>query len=661
MTLPAATADLQSWINDGRKFRSVQRDDWRLVIDDFNLSVKETGPKLTSFVRPTTVRIIALLDKLIVSKLPPNSTTTPFASNLRKVFPHSLADRITRPIDALATKLFLPTQEAKRAMAYSIDQSVRDEIRLHLTQLDVDLASEDAIVAAWRDLMDAVKKVNRPLEQVAFRRDTLFAIAQRRNLHVGKFGFGVFREVGAVLTDAPDAVEAAQAHEAGVEYQRPFPRSEAPSGVPSWRRIQLCEQVLRQPPSRGDCIVWLRLEPTSLPRYEASHGQVTFYNAAILAPSLGHPEYADSFKKPPQELLELDVAGREFEKWDDDWNMAYARVALPNMEIHDAEAKARTLVEALKAVNHAEKDAWQLLNGSILFVDGQLRSLLSWGPKEYIRDMYYAQNDRMARDVAAMSLNDRSIDAESMRDLQLATGMSTTLNLAWQESPQATVIAAVRAIEHVNAWTTGGVKNWTDFASTYFRKGQARQRLVEFIDRVTNAAVESVPDRRPSASAPPELAKIRAKLRVMVGPHEAFHVRAAADHVATLKVIYADHWLARALQELALALDTPAGMCARLEEQGRRFDTHLQRLKRLRNSAIHGGPVSEAGCQSVAIFASNLAHLCLDEAMTALLTGQDVASHMESYRAGEVARMERVYDFGDIDALFVEPEVEPFD
>jgi hypothetical protein len=97
-------------------------------------------------------------------------------------------------------------------------------------------------------------------------------------------------------------------------------------------------------------------------------------------------------------------------------------------------------------------------------------------------------------------------------------------------------------------------------------------------------------------------------------------------------------------------------MHGRLEERGRRFDRHLRRLKRLRNAAIHGGPVSQATCQSVAVFAHNLGHQCLNEAMRALLTGRDVSSHMDDYRADHIDRYERVRTTGDIDALFVESE-----
>jgi len=97
-------------------------------------------------------------------------------------------------------------------------------------------------------------------------------------------------------------------------------------------------------------------------------------------------------------------------------------------------------------------------------------------------------------------------------------------------------------------------------------------------------------------------------------------------------------------------------MYAKLDEQCRRFDRHLRRLKRLRNSAIHGGPVSETACESVAVFAYNLGHQCLNEAMRALLAGEDIRSHMEDYRLDHVCRFDRVQSTGDIDTLFVEAE-----
>ena len=394
---------------------------------------------------------------------------------------------------------------------------------------------------------------------------------------------------------------------------------------------------------------------------------MTFYNASYLSAFVRQPEGADEFfDVVPTEVLtplppERAPILRDGEvEWEDDWHMAYARVVLPGIEVHTAEAKAIALVEALKAVNHATKDTWKLLRGYSLYIDGERRSLLSWGPKEYRQEEYYPQNDRMSRDIRRMSRTNQNLDAQSIHDLQDAMGMSTALKAASDESPQAVVMASVRAIEHMNAWTTGGVKNWTDFVSDYFKKAQARVRVVEFISHFAKAAIDHVPDRRPDAPRAPQRAlfEIRSRLMRTVGAHEFFNVRAAADEVVALRGIYADHFLSRGLGEVETALATPAGMFGRLDEQCRRFDCQLARLRRLRNAAIHGGPISETACQSVAVFAFNLGHQCLNEAMRALLAGTDTASHMAEYRADHIDRFERVKATGDIDALFVvyEPE-----
>lgn len=620
MTLPAATADLKDWMADRRKFLSVQYPDWMQVVDDFRDSVSTAGPKLRAVVAPLTAQI-----------------------------------------DSLLQRLFSATAAADGTLSYAIDTTVRSDTLGNLELLEAELANDAAIVAAWRDLVKSVQMPNRSVEEISHRRDTLFAIAERRNLDVVGPS-GIFKKVDAVLTDVADAVPAELDIEAGVEHQRIFPPSWNPSGEPTWRRLQLCEQVLTRPAYRGDCIVWLRLEPTFLPRGDVSHGQVTFYNASHLSAFVRQPEGADKFfdvlptevlASPTPERAPI-LSGSESE-WEDNWNMAYARVVLPGIEVHTAEAKAVALVEALKAVNHATKDTWKLLRGRLLFVDGELRSRYSWGPKEYGSEHYYPQNDWMDRDLRRMSRANQTLDPQSIHDLQEAMSMSTALKAASDESPHAVVMASVRAIEHMNAWTTGGVKNWADFVSDYFKKAQARVKVVELISHFTKEAIDHQPDRRLGAPRAPQqtLFDIRSRLMQTVGAHEYFNVRAAADQVAALRGVYADHFLSRGLGEVETTLATPSGMSARLEEQCRRFDRQLARLKRLRNSAIHGGPVSETACQSVNTFAFNLGHQCLNEAMRALLTGKDIASHMGDYRADHIDRFERIGATGEIDALFI--------
>ena len=619
LTLPAAAADLRGWITDRRKFLPVQHDDWTQVIDDFRASAAETGSKLATLVQPITAQIDSLLNRLISSTT--NETTT-----------------------------------------YNINESVRDEIKRQLEHLDDKLATESAILAAWGDLKSCVENPKRSVEQTYFRRDTLYAVAQRRNLDVTG-SFGLFRDLRSVITDSPLAVRREIAEAEGIDYEPIFPPEQGPTGVTTWQRLRLCEQILKREPYRGDCIVWLRLEPASLPQHEVTHGQVTFYNASYLSAFIGHPELAHRFNVRPTEVLTppeyppfATADEDEEDEWENNPNMVYARIVLPGIECHTAEAKARALVEGLKAVNHATTDTWNLLNGAILFMDGERRSVFSWGDKHDMPEMFYPQNDWMGRDVAGMARSNRSLDIRSLNDLQDAIAMSTTLKIAYGEGPEAAVLAAVRAIEHVNVWTTGGVKNWVEFARNHFKKAESRARVVESISEFTQAAVSTVPSRHAWAPKNRELTEIRCQLKQFIGHHEMYNTRRAVDHVPALRQIYADHWLARGLGELEENL-TARGMYARIEEQGRRFDRHLARLKRLRNSAIHGGPVSGAACESVAPFASYLGHLCLNEAMRALLTGRDIPSHMKDFRDDDCRRYQRIKSGGSSDDLFIQSEI----
>jgi hypothetical protein len=133
MTLPAATADLKDWMADRRKFLTVQYDDWMQVIGDVRDSVSTTGPKLSAVV-------------------------TSFAT----------------PIDSLLQGLFSSTTAADGTLSYGIDAAVRADVLLQLELLESELATEAAIIAAWRDLVKSSQTRNRSAEEISFRRDTLF-------------------------------------------------------------------------------------------------------------------------------------------------------------------------------------------------------------------------------------------------------------------------------------------------------------------------------------------------------------------------------------------------------------------------------------------------------------------------------------------------------
>ena len=131
MTLPAATADLKDWVADRRKFLSVQYDDWMQVIGDFRDSVSTTGPKLGAIVTSFTTQI-----------------------------------------DSLLQGLFSSTPAADGSSSYDIDATVRGDVLQQLELLESELATEAAVVAAWRDL---VKSAHMP---VAWLRRSRFGVTR---------------------------------------------------------------------------------------------------------------------------------------------------------------------------------------------------------------------------------------------------------------------------------------------------------------------------------------------------------------------------------------------------------------------------------------------------------------------------------------------------
>jgi hypothetical protein len=102
-----------------------------------------------------------------------------------------------------------------------MDAATRADVLGHLQQLDVTLSSDATMIAAWRDLVSSCQKLHRTVEEVSFRRDTLWAIAHRRGLNIGDFG--VFRDVCAVLTDDANAVRCEQDRAAEFHDYRPYP------------------------------------------------------------------------------------------------------------------------------------------------------------------------------------------------------------------------------------------------------------------------------------------------------------------------------------------------------------------------------------------------------------------------------------------------------
>lgn len=671
MPLPAAAADLADWLSDPRKFVPKQYDDWMQVIRDYTAAVDQSGPKLRELVKPITTDIAALLPRLFCTKHISQAHSGPSVSHRSQLWLQPVRRLIVRcasmpPLRRPALAATPKACHGTQKISHGIDVDVRTDLSHLVARLIAELSSEPAILASWRDLLSSARKSNRPYEEVSFRRDTLSAISENRNLDtVGSFG--LFSELRALLCDVANAVHEEIQRTAGAEVE---PCSYPPgsrSGVSMRQRLELCEQLLRRPAERGNCIAWVRVAPASLPQWEIQHGQVTFYAGIQLNAFAGRVEYADRFKNPPTEVLEMTPEeGPILQKgeilWENDSHVVYARVVLHDTEIHRSQAVAKSLVKGLLAVNHTVRDAWKVSDGTLLFVDGECRSLLyPWGSGDQPPPYFSPWNDRTARDISVMEANGRVLNTRSLADLQDAIDMTTGLRAASVESPQATVISAVRAIEHVNAWTTDGVVNWADFAKGFFKKSQSISWIIHLLDEYTQIGLHSQGDLRGNTAAQQLVFDIERKIKRFGDDPQKYDRRVAAEKLPELAQVYDDHWFSRGLRELAVALASPSARRTRLDASGRRFDAQLGRLKRLRNAAIHGGPVSKIACVSVAGFASDLGQRCLDESIKALLAGTEIKAHMADYRKSALTRYELLCTTGNANDLFVKDDIDPSD
>jgi len=192
-------AELRDWIDDPREFQPLrQYEDWMQVIGDFNESVAETGPKLTTVVQAVTTQIESRLQRLFQ--------------------PTEVAPQRPSPIRSLIRRFLSCDAVTNQTSSPHIDPLVREEIRSHLDRLDTELATDAAIVAAWNDLRTSAEKSNRTSEEISYRRDIVWALAERRNLDI-ESSFSVFRDVSAVLRDNADAVQEELDWAAGVEHE----------------------------------------------------------------------------------------------------------------------------------------------------------------------------------------------------------------------------------------------------------------------------------------------------------------------------------------------------------------------------------------------------------------------------------------------------------
>ena len=565
----------------------------------------------------------------------------------------SRAADLTHTLDWLGPELLASVEVSGRTLATAIttdllitnasgrptlNDTIRPAIGVQTSTLVSELNSDALLVAAWRDLVAACRDVDHidyPADRVAFLRDTLMGLVKYRNQDLQHWS--PISTAVSVLHGSAGSVEIA--HDMVDDtFQASFTHPHARSELTDRQLADLAERCIVSPPSTGNYIVWFRLSPAFIEDVACvTHGGITFYDAQDLARALlDHDRATEMLDVVPEELLTEEIREIQHSNAVDDCvgfefrpQLVYARVIINEVERHRAVDAARAYLETVLTIVGVHDGMWEILGGH-LFYDGEPSFLpeARWGLKEPRPNSIFHQNDHFTRDLSELNANGEVITAEASTRLQPALRLFRALTTPALSDPEARVMDAVRAIEHCNTWTAPNRGlHWNEYITEFLLD---EYTVNAFRGRVGSDGFATVvayrPDRTPGANPPPELEAVR---KDVTGPGwgTSIDIRKVSAHVATLRRVYANHWLVRRLAETDDTLSSGSAFAAAFDAERRRVDARVNRLTRLRNAAIHGGPLSESACETIEGFATTLARQAVTAVIWATITGEELHTY----------------------------------
>ncbi|WP_428340761.1 hypothetical protein [Mycobacterium sp.] len=549
----------------------------------------------------------------------------------------------------------------------SIDDSKRSDVATLTAVLAATLDQDDVLVAAWRDLVAGCRDLNHvlyPSERIAFLRDTLVGLSEYRRQD--RRYFSPISTAVQVLIGSEGSVRQAQAMVGDPVATAPY-TPQAKAILTDAELESLAARCILERPPVSDYVVWFRLSEGYFVEIDpcVTNGDITFYEAQGLAQLLIRPDQARKMLDVvPEELLTNEIRDLQLSRDVSETNgfeylagLVYARVTVHDVEHHRAVDTARMHLDAVLAVVGHHERMWKVLGG-FLFFD---LSPGSWNPigarwgalKEPLPEPVFYQNDHFATDLARFAADGHLITAETAHQLRPALRLSSTLDDTPRADSEAIVMAAVRAIEHCNAWTapTRSLK-WYRFIDDYLTDVYTLRSFAKRVVVDVFEAAQQYPDHTPGATPPPELGAIQQDIILDGGWGTRIDSPKTIAHVARLRGIYANHWLVRRLAESGDILSSPAALSAAFDTERHRVAARVRRLTRSRNAAVHGGPLSEAACSTITDCALALAQEALNTAIWAIVTGRQPDAYAISRRDEHRQRIHNLTSGGDLANLF---------
>ncbi|MCC3317959.1 MULTISPECIES: hypothetical protein [Nocardia] len=586
MPVPYAAVELLAWLHDPRDFQPIQHRDWQSAIRDYKESFRLTGPRLQRFLQNEHRTLETQLDSL-------------FTEINGK---HEL------------------DEHARAAAAAAVDNLLAATV------------SDPAVIAAWKDMIKETQSTARHTDCLESRRQCWLAIIELRRQSTDE----IVRRCAEILNNSDAAPQHLLSLLTADKKQDLVINESEP--LRPFQKLALCEAVLTAPTPTGDCVVWLRFDGAHIRQMEIAHGNINLYAAQLLGPLVGRVDSSSALKfRPPELATPIRNPGTDEEiRWDEDPGIVYVRVSLDAIPLHLAVSQARAIAATLVQITDPLPGTWHLHHSETVYIDGKLRRGGTWPQTSAAARQARRHIDDIGHRLEDVGAITTITGIATIEQVKVALSLRSALTSAWDTGPVELVMAAVRALEHVTAWAGG--HDWTTFLSKRFRNAVSHVQLVEFVNTVMEATAANTPSNEPFAEPPEELQRLTNDFHEWNGQADQLIPLAAIGHAAALRDIFANHWLHRALAEVAGAFESGTVLNAKLEAIDRRFDRHLDRLRRVRNSAIHGGPITTGTCETIASFAFHLSRYCLEQALLANLTGGDIPDHIERFSDDQASR-----------------------
>lgn len=579
LDLTGALEELSAWIEDDREAGNIFATHWATLLEDVLWTAKQCGPGLTA----------ALLDA-----------------------DEDLFDEITTCRAILKNTKGAPDRAMRRRTAKAA------------TRLQSKIVRGSVLCAAFNDVISA------PTPDAATGAARLFVALSSEAGHDSRWFPSRLR---SILSDDAFAIAAERA-----EPQPADPHESA--GATPEERLALVEKLIRDPPSRGEAIVWLRFAHAKLgwPPTLALGERVTLFDDDWLRSVLHNdPGQLSAYAQDADsDDTNFDVKLFVGEEADEEspprrHRSVFARVVVPSATATEAQQVARRTADAiagLASLYGTRPRLWELDDSYVVRTEDGSGGLDFSAPPHVqlaVEDEIALSNDHTGRELA--NLAERLGPHLPVRDP--AIFHAATL-LSWLRSARAAaaaprVLLCARVVEQVTGWA--GFGDPRSFSTEILRPAWVVARLRNAVANAAFTANYELRRRGDTALA----GTFSEDSSSWGGTVNLKRFLESFDDIVTAL----DGNLHGVEPVLALAprLRNPAASAEWFKAELKDFERHEARRRRTRNSLVHGGPLALRTVEATVDFAESLAVHALGDCIEGRLSNKDLVDYFLERRA----------------------------